>query len=83
MIPEAEALALWHKALEHPLGIVIRTDHVENLMARLYQVRHRTSDPDLYTVQIGVPKNRQELIIYPKTGPVNSKPLTEADLDSL
>jgi hypothetical protein len=83
MISEDEALELWRRALGHPLGLAVRTDHRQNLMARLYQIRARTNDESLYAMQIGMAQEPDWLLIYRKMEPENTKPLQEADLDSL
>ena len=83
MISENEALDLWHRALSLPMGLAIRTDHRENLRSRLYQVRARAEEPELYDLQVGFCKRADWMLIHFKTGPINTKPLEEADLDSL
>lgn len=44
--------ALWYEALNHPLGIWIKTNDKERLMTLLYSTRKRLADPDLNHVTI-------------------------------
>jgi hypothetical protein len=84
LISEADALALWRKALTDPIGLAVRTDHRRNLMSRLYNVRAKSKDDEIYALKIELPLDEAWLWIRRKPqqmAPV--KQLTEADLDSL
>jgi hypothetical protein len=84
MITEDEAIDLWRRALTLPMGLAIRTDHRDNLKARLYQVRARANDESLYSLQIHFSRSRPDwLLLLYKVGPTNTKAMQEADLDSL
>ncbi len=86
MISEADALDLWRQALKAPLGLAIRTDHRRNLMSRLYNIRAKSNDDDLYVLKIELPQDEAWLWITKKpqqNEQAEVKQLTEADLDSL
>ena len=86
MISEADALALWRQALEDPVGLAVRTDHRRNLMSRLYNIRAKSGNDDLYVLKIELPQDEAWLWITKKPQRATNgavKQLTEADLDSL
>jgi len=82
MISEQEALTLWYRALEQPLGLAIRTDNQRSLMSRLYHVRAREGDEDLYALQCLLAQD-PEWVFLKRIEFSEIRPVTEADLDSL
>ena len=83
MISDADGLALWREASEHPVGICVGTDNRNNLMQRLYQIRARNKDEDFTGMMLVHGKELNEVWIMHRPTASQIKPMKEEDLDGI
>lgn len=88
MISEAEALNIWRKARDHPVGVCLNTDQKRNLISRLYNIRLRHKDEDFSMLIVYQGEYEDEIwiiqrdkYICPKAPAI--KPMDEADIESI
>lgn len=86
MITEEEALAIWRRALQSPIGIAVQTNDRNNVLRRLYQIRLRHRDKEDFSdlmlkVDKSVPIDEIWVIYKPIVKEI--KPMDEGDLDEI
>lgn len=83
MATEAEYKFIWYSALAARYGIVVETDNVERLKAKLYDARSKTGDPMLNDISIRPsPFNKSQLWLIKRNPDAQERGSSDPEGDS-